>query len=357
MHLGAAVNFALSPLELVQLVAEMDALGYEVAFVADAQVDQFAAFGACAAATERIKLATGITSVYSRTPTWLATAAATVDSLSNGRFVLGLGVGHPENWAMRDNVEPGRPLPFTNGAQRLRETTELFRLILRGAYEGHPVDYEGQIFRVRGFESRIVPVRSEIPVWFGSLGPRNLALAGEIADGAVGSVMPRPMITSYFAATVAQGAASVGRDPDDVSLVAYVPTCVSADIRSARRAVELRLVVYVARLRHYQRHLTALGFGDVVSAVLDAVPSASRAGADFGGALGIIPEDLLEMTCAWGTAEHCVATLRKFAEFNAFPVVDVTDPGFVGLMPNATAYAAFQASIAEIAQVAGLVES
>jgi alkanesulfonate monooxygenase SsuD/methylene tetrahydromethanopterin reductase-like flavin-dependent oxidoreductase (luciferase family) len=353
MRLGVAVNLALSAHELVELVRSMEDLEYEVAFLADAQFDQFAALGACAVATERIKLATGIVSVYSRTPTWLATAAATVDALSGGRFVLGIGVGHAENSRMRDDVEPARPLPFVRGGRRLRETAEIVRRILLAASDSGTADWTGDIFRVSRFQSRMVPVRTRIPIWIAALGRRNLMLAGSVGDGAIASLMPLPAISSHFAPSVAAGAASAGREPSDVDLAVYVPTCVADDVVQARQAVELRLLVYIGSRVHYQRHFTHLGYGDVVEAVLKATHGIEGAGADYRPALGLIPDELLTATTAFGTAKDCVASLRRFDDAGVLPVVDLTDPGFVNLLPDAAAYRSFRDTLAAIARAYG----
>ena len=90
--------------------------------------------------------------MFTRNPTTIAIAAATVDSISEGRFRLGLGVGHREIHLMRDDVEKHRPSPFERPLLRLRETTELTRAIIKGAYRGEVVRYDGEIFHVRDYE-------------------------------------------------------------------------------------------------------------------------------------------------------------------------------------------------------------
>ena len=108
--------------DLIGCITLADRAGYEAAFLIESYADQFCVLAACARETERIKLGTGVTTVFNRTPTSVAIAGATVDALSHGRFVLGLGAGHSEIVRMRDDVEPARPLPFERPLQRLRET-------------------------------------------------------------------------------------------------------------------------------------------------------------------------------------------------------------------------------------------
>ena len=101
-RIALAVWGGMSTDDLIDLVKQADRAGYESVFLIESYADQSAVLGACARETERILLGTGVTTAFYRTPTSLAIAGATVDALSHGRFVLGLGVGHREIVAMRD---------------------------------------------------------------------------------------------------------------------------------------------------------------------------------------------------------------------------------------------------------------
>src|SRR5690242_3981479 len=94
--------------QLVGVVAAADRGGYEAAWVIESYADVYAVLAACAVATEQIHLGPGVTTVFHRSPTQIAISGATVDALSGGRFRLGLGVGHREIVAMRDDVERAR---------------------------------------------------------------------------------------------------------------------------------------------------------------------------------------------------------------------------------------------------------
>src|ERR671939_476971 len=118
-RLGIAISGGPSPAEIVELIGLAEALGYESAWVAEGHGgDQFAILSACANATRRILLGTSITSVFVRSAPTIAMAAATVDQLSEGRFVLGLGSSH------RVQVEPEHGIPFVQPTRRLRETID-----------------------------------------------------------------------------------------------------------------------------------------------------------------------------------------------------------------------------------------
>jgi alkanesulfonate monooxygenase SsuD/methylene tetrahydromethanopterin reductase-like flavin-dependent oxidoreductase (luciferase family) len=160
--------------EVLSIVKAIDALGYETIFVPEAWGrDAFTTLGWIASETRHVRLGTGIVNVFSRTPALIAQSIATLDEISGGRAVLGLGTSGPiviENW---------HGMVFERALQRTRETVEIVRLALAGAR----VDYAGQIFTLKGFRLGFRPVRDRIPVYLASMGPKNNALTGQIADG------------------------------------------------------------------------------------------------------------------------------------------------------------------------------
>ena len=123
-RLGVGLWGGMSVNELIDVVKLADRRGYESAYIIESFADAFCFLAACARETENIILGTGVATVFTRNPTTIAIAAATVDSISEGRFRLGLGVGHREIHRMRDDVEVRRPSPFDDPLVRLRETTK-----------------------------------------------------------------------------------------------------------------------------------------------------------------------------------------------------------------------------------------
>src|SRR5262249_16763031 len=123
--LGVAFSRGLAPNEVIECVRLAEELGYESAWMAEGHAgDQFSILGACAAVTTRITLGTSISSVFVRSAPTIAMAAATVDDLSGGRFILGLGTSH------REQVEPEHGIPFTHPTDRLRDTVDIVRALL-----------------------------------------------------------------------------------------------------------------------------------------------------------------------------------------------------------------------------------
>ncbi|TMD02658.1 MAG: LLM class flavin-dependent oxidoreductase, partial [Chloroflexi bacterium] len=130
--------------------------------------------GALAVRTERIRLGTGIINVFSRTPALIGQTAATLDALSGGRFILGLGTsGHQV-------VTGWHGVPFDRPLQRIRETMAIVNQVLAR----QPVRFEGEVFRLtQGLKLLAHPVRPRVPVYLATITPAGVRLAAELADG------------------------------------------------------------------------------------------------------------------------------------------------------------------------------
>ncbi|MGH7417531.1 MAG: LLM class flavin-dependent oxidoreductase, partial [Candidatus Rokuibacteriota bacterium] len=159
-RIGIAFTGGLTPPEIVECVRLAEELGYESAWMTEGHGgDQFAILAACAVATHRITLGTAISSVFVRSAPTIAMAAATVDHLSGGRFILGLGSSH------RVQVEGEHGIPFVQPVQRLRETIEIVRALL---HDG-TVSFPGRVIGIERFDLWFTPGRREIPIYVAAL--------------------------------------------------------------------------------------------------------------------------------------------------------------------------------------------
>jgi alkanesulfonate monooxygenase SsuD/methylene tetrahydromethanopterin reductase-like flavin-dependent oxidoreductase (luciferase family) len=153
-RLGIAFSGGPNPAEIVECVKLAEALGYESAWVAEGHGgDQFAVLAACATQTSRILLGTSITSVFVRTVPTIAMAAATLDDLSAGRFILGVGSSH------KVQVEGEHGVPYAKPLTRVRESVAIIRGLLR---DGR-LRYAGESVRIDGFDLWFTPRRPVIP--------------------------------------------------------------------------------------------------------------------------------------------------------------------------------------------------
>ncbi len=239
---------------LVDLASLADRLGYEsVWFPEGTGRELMSLLGAAAGATSRIRLATGILTIFSRPPALAAMAASTLADLTGGRFILGLGVGHPHI------IEAGFGMRYRQPLAAIREYVE----IVRRALAGEPVAYRGRVFQVEAFQLESA-ARHTVPIHIAALGEQMLRLSGEIADGVVLNWSTPERVR--WAAEVVRGAARrAGRDPSSVTIVCYVRATAGPPSEAMR--VARRLLATYSAMPAYARMFEAAGFSGDVAAV------------------------------------------------------------------------------------------
>jgi F420-dependent oxidoreductase-like protein len=199
--------------DMIPFVQEAERLGVHSVWTAEAWgFDALTPLAYLAAVTSEIKLGSGIVQIGARTPAMVAMSSMTMQALSNGRFILGLGTSGPQV------IEGWHGIPFRRPLRRTRETIEIVRQITRGERSG----YDGQIYRLplpdgagRSIRSSAPP--AEVPIYIASLGPANLRMTGELADGWVGTSFI-PETADVFLEPMREGAESAGRVLADIDL-------------------------------------------------------------------------------------------------------------------------------------------
>jgi alkanesulfonate monooxygenase SsuD/methylene tetrahydromethanopterin reductase-like flavin-dependent oxidoreductase (luciferase family) len=274
-----------------------DKAGVDTVWIAEAWGrDAFSLLTQLAERTKRIGLGTGIVNIYSRTPAALAQHFATLDELSGGRAIAGLGTSGPQV------IEHFHGVPFKPTLTRLRETIEIFNTLIAGT----PLKYQGKLFRLeRGFTLRFKPIRPHIPVWVASLNPGALKITAQLTDGWMPIMIPRGEIASEVAAfrklvtDAGRPASAVAvRSPDRAVVALENP-------ERARRAAAGTLAFYIARMgTFYGAQLERFGYGDAVAKVRAAWnEKGSEAGIDA------VPDALLDEITTVGTIADCVRRL------------------------------------------------
>ena len=298
-RIGVAFSGGLTATEIADCAERAEALGYESAWVAEGHGgDQFAILAACALRTRRIRLGTAISSVFVRTAPTIAMSAATVDELSGGRFVLGLGSSHRVQVGPEHGVEYARPL------ERVRDTVAVVRTLLR---EGE-VSHAGETVRIERFNLWFRPHRADPPVYLSALFPRMLELTGEIADGVI---LTRSTLASAAAARarVAEGAARAGRDAAAVEITSLLPASVSSDREAALAAARPGLAFYAGFFPRYNRLIAESGFPEEAAAVARA-----WAAGDAAGAARAVTDDMIAATGIAGTPAECRERLDAYRD-------------------------------------------
>ncbi|MEJ2558634.1 MAG: LLM class flavin-dependent oxidoreductase [Anaerolineae bacterium] len=236
------------PDRFISLVRLQEECGYEALWYADERFfrEVYAGLTLAAVNTQRISLGTMVTDPYVRHPAVTAMGIATLDELSNGRAMLGVGAGVSGFAEMK--VERRKP------AQAMREMVAVFR----GLLGGDVVDLHGQVIEFDHGRLDFRPIRADVPVYIASNGPLGLALAGEIADGAVMQSAVADKLIDWMLQHVSKGATRVGRDLSDVDVVARVNVCIHVDPKVAKDLMRPSIVrTLVAQQPEFRTFKTA----------------------------------------------------------------------------------------------------
>lgn len=284
-------------LERVQLA---ESLGYESVYTTHiAGRDSLTVLTRYATVTERVRLGTGVLPIFSRTPASCAQTAATIDEISGGRMVLGLGVSHRvtvENW-FDSKIEK----PVT----QMREYARICRAILNG--ETPPQgDFFNSKFAFMGY-----PPRPDLPIYIAALSPNMLQLAGEIADGVMLWLCNPDYIRETVIPEVTKGRERAGKSMDGFDVVAAVPTAVTDDPEAARDAFRKDLIPY-ASLPFYRKMLDRSGFGTDLAAFDEGMAAGDTATATAG-----LSDELLDSLAGIGSAEEARAKVTEYRDAGA----------------------------------------
>ena len=304
---GLALPLGAPVADLLELAVEAERRGYGWVWLNDDRLerDPFTLLAAVAERTERVRLGPGVTNPYSRHPALLATAMATLDELSGGRAVLGLGAGGTNHRSL--GVERTAP------ATTLRDSIGL----IRGLLAGETVSVQGAAVAARDARLDFTPVRAQLPIYVGTRGPRVLELAGELADGViVGNVATREGWT-YASARIAAGVERAGRDPAEVALVAWLYACVDDDADAALDAIRPMAATSLTTSRPV---LAELGI-ELPAEFARAMEARdwSLAWPDVAAAGRLLEPELVRRFGLAGAPESCRAQLRELVE--AFPQI------------------------------------
>ena len=252
----------------VTFVVEAERLGADSVWVPEAWgQDALTPLAFLAARTERIRLGSGIVQIGGRTPANLAMAALSLQTLSGGRFLLGLGTSGPQV------MEGWHGVRFDSPVQATRETIEIVRMAIRG----ERLEYHGRVFQLplpdsagRAIRSMVPPV--DVPIYVAALGPRNLRLTGELADGWIGNAF-MPETADAFVDELLAGARGTGRQSElDLLIPVAVEFTDDVDAAAARHARGYAFTIGAMGSpdkNFYNAAFTRQGFGDDVRAVQD----------------------------------------------------------------------------------------
>ena len=297
MRIAVAVN-GLGDDDLA-FVVEAERLGADSVWVAEAWgYDAFTPLAFLAARTSRIRLATGIAQIGARTPALLAMSAMSMQALSGGRFLLGLGTSGPQVMEGWHGVRFSSPLGMT------RETIEILRTVTAGERLAH----DGAVYQLPLPDSAGRAIRSmapptPVPVYLAALGPRNLALTGELADGWLANAFV-PETAESFLEPLAAGAARSGRTVADLDIVVPVGVEFTDDEEEAARRHAGGYAFTIGAMGNrsqnfYNAAFERQGYGEDIRAVQELWLAGDRK-----GAADRVPLDIGRRTNLLGSADQ-----------------------------------------------------
>jgi F420-dependent oxidoreductase-like protein len=299
-----------TPADHLAMAREADRLGYSVLWAAEAYgSDTVSMLAWMAGQTERIDLGAAVMQIPARTPAMTAMTAATIDTLSGGRFRLGLGVSGPQVSEGWHGVRFAKPLG------RTREYVDVVRLAL----SRQPVSYQGEHYELplpggagKALKLGFHPLRSDIPVYLAAVGPKNLELAGEIADGWL-AIFFAPDAAGDHLAHIRAGRARAGRDLTGFDVVASVPVVIGDDLDACANVIRPYAALYVGGMgsreqNFYNALAVRMGYADEAKVVQDLYLSRQPR-----EAAAAVPRDFIERTSIIGTRERVAERIREYA--------------------------------------------
>ncbi|MDQ3643924.1 MAG: LLM class F420-dependent oxidoreductase [Actinomycetota bacterium] len=317
MRLGLHVGYwglGLTPEQQLEIVLEAQSAGFHSVWAAEAYGSDTATVLAWLAAnTDRIRVGSAIFQMPGRTPAMTAMTAATLDNISGGRMLLGIGSSGPQV------AEGWHGQPFAKQLQRTRE----YVAIVRKALARERLEFEGETYTLplpdgpgKALKLTISPVQDRIPIYIAAIGPKNTQLTGEIADGWLPTFFS-PEHIGEFRALLEEGAARAGGDKaidDSFDIAPNVNVSIDDDLDRARDAVRPLLALYVGGMgskdkNFYNALVRRYGFEDAADEVQDLYLAGKKE-----EAAAALPADLIDRTSLCGPKEHVAERLAVYRD-------------------------------------------
>ena len=312
MKLGLSLGYAppgTNPADLFPLVEQAEGLGFDSVWVAEAWgTDAVSVLGWLAAKTEKIKLGSAIMQIPGRTPANAAMTAATLDLLSNGRFLLGLGTSGPQV------VEGWHGQPWGKPLGKTREYVEIVRAALRRDVvehdgEHYTIPWDGPDATGLGKPLKLMlrPLRAEIPIYLAALGPKNVALAAEIADG----WLPIFVAPEHFDAAFGPSLAAA---PPNFEIAATASVFVGDDVPALLDALRPYVALYVggmgAKGRNFYNSLVRrYGWEEEAERIQELYLGGKQR-----EAIAAVPDELVDAVSLIGPKERIAERLEAWRE-------------------------------------------
>jgi F420-dependent oxidoreductase-like protein len=338
MRLALNLNYSGASVALdIDKVLEAERLGYTSVWTAEAYgSDAVTPAAWIAARTTRIDVGTGIMQIPARTPAMTAMTAMTLDALSGGRFRLGLGVSGPQV------AEGWHGQPFGKPLAKTREYVDIVRAILK---REKPVEFRGEYYQIpyAGADATglgkplksILHGRATLPIYLAAVGPKNVALAAEIADGWI-PVFFSPRRSAMFREWLEEGFKRGGRSRERFDVMPMVPVVIGADAAACRAVVKPRIALYVggmgARGRNFYNDIARrYGYDAAAKTIQDLYLAGKKPEAE-----AAVPDDLVDEVALCGPRERIRERLAEWTTSGVTTIMVAGDTEAVRTMAELT---------------------
>ena len=327
MRLSTMLDYSRGVKESADHVADLERAGLDIVWVAEAYgLDGPSQMGYIAARTTRVEIGSAILPIYSRTPVLLAQTAAGIDALSEGRFILGLGASGPQV------IEGWHGVPYTEPLERTREIIGICRKVWRREVvtnEGlYPIPLPEDRGTGLGKALKLInhPVRADIPIWVASMGPKNVAMTAELADGWFPFLFIPERSRQVWGEALAAGRQKRAADLGPLEIAGGGLAAIGEGLEPLREIARPMTALYVggmgARGRNFYNTLTRrYGFEEEAERIQELYLSGKK-----DEAAAAVPDELLELTSLVGPAGYVKDRIAAYREAGV-TVLNVTPVG------------------------------
>lgn len=277
---------------ILRYAQEADELGYDSIWIPEAWAyEAFSLLTEIAVHTKHINLATGIVNVFSRSPGLLAMHAATLDEISEGRFILGIGTSGA------NVIEGFHGIPYSKPLTRMREYIRVIQTLLAG---GRLSDADVKLWDLRHFQLEMTPVRDHVPIYCACLNEKAVRMVGELADGWVPTFWPYQQFDKGRA-LLAEGAARTGRDANEVVISPFTTVIPMPNPEDSYQAARGMISFYIGGMGdYYHAMLSRMGFAENADKVRDLYREKKKEEAS-----AAVSDELMQALVIAGEPEFC----------------------------------------------------
>ena len=295
----------LPPKMLLEYLGMIEDAGYDIVVVPEMwSHDAFTLIAQGLQTTSKLKFATGIVNIYSRSPGVLAMTAASLAELSDNRFILGLGASGPIV------VEDFHGIPYGKPLQRTRETIQIIRTLLAG----ERANFDGEYFKLRNFKMTFTPEKP-VPIWLASLGPKNLELTGELADGWY-PIWATKSGFSELAKSIEKGLVKANKSRKDFTIAPFIISCASEKPELTTELAKKHIAYYIGKMGTFYYELAVrMGYEDEANKIRQLYPT------DRDAAAQSISDKMIDDVAVTGSIDEARVKMQEWEKITDIPLV------------------------------------